>query len=295
MKYLLLFSFFITSNIPSLMEIKNPEVALSETTCQTGFSSNVTVKAIQKYGRPYGYSVWMKANNNQLKAQYFAQSLHNQSVYNRYMSWQSPKRTIAFTSAAYTLSDNYTSKGLTIENGAVINSNFDSEMDALVVLYRGDILIFDTKNPFHFKEIGQLNLSNGFARQRLISWSRSNGATVFQTHLLVSDNELKITTAARKKIARRKVLVQISKNYEDYTIIFYIKRGEYLFDAAQNIQSLLQSYSNVTIKSMINLDTGVNDVLGLDGSLSLCNRQEVKGREQPNLATNILSFYYSYN
>lgn len=114
--------------------------------------------------------------------------------------------------------------------------------------------------------------------------------TVFQTHLLAYNNQLKINYNAKRDVAERKFLVLVEQGGKRFAVIYRIK-GYYLYDAAKIVFELLESNPTYRIKSMINLDTGLQNVLDLHQSVSYCNDEEIKGFVYPEYAMNLLVFY----
>ena len=142
--------------------------------------------------------VQMSRKNQKVKAKYFAGRGEDESVYNRYKKWSNDKNIIVTTNGAYTDGGNRPRPvGLTVDQGITLNRSFDQNLGGLIVNYpAGGIIAFDINEDMSISRSGKgfesYNISNSWDRSRFIQHCEEEGLTVFQTHLLVLNNEVKV-------------------------------------------------------------------------------------------------------
>lgn len=261
---------------------------LTEKHCQTTANGKVKVNEVNDLGKRYGYAIWM--NNNVINANYHVSKLNNQNVYQRYKTWKIGKSVLLTSSGGYSSNNYTTALGLTIENGRVINNLLDSKMDAIVLIYDGELEIIDIRKKTKIKAINQsLQLNNRQDKIIFVNKIKQLKATVFQTHLLAKDDVLKIKMGSDKKIAERKLLAMVEKDNESFYTLFYIKKGERLYDVSKKVNTYLIN-QNYTVNAIVNLDTGVHNILKTD-NLKSCSNQTIQGETNINNAVNLISFF----
>ncbi|MFK7946825.1 MAG: hypothetical protein AB8G11_04495 [Saprospiraceae bacterium] len=261
---------------------------LSEKHCQTTANNNIKINEVNDLGQRYGYSIWM--NSDAIDANYHASKWNNQSVYQRYNTWKAGKSVFLTSSGGYSSNNYTTSLGLTIENGRVVNNLLDDNMDAIVVIYNGDLEVIDCRKKMKIKAINQtLQLSNRQDKTLFVNKMKQLKATVFQTHLLAKNDILKIKTDSDKKVAERKLLAIVEKDNESFYTLFYIKRGERLYNAAKKINNYLIS-KDYTVHNIINLDTGVHNILKTY-QLKSCSNRVIEGESRIGSAVNLITFF----
>lgn len=258
---------------------------ISETTCNSSFSKKVEIREVKRYGGDYGYSVWME-QKGEIKAHFKTKQRSTRKE-------KAKEKIILQTTAAF-VNDTYAAAiGLTIENGQLLNQKINDKMDALVIIHEKTVMVVDLRAAFYFQPMNRLiDLSNVLEKERFLSWASENDLTAFQTHLLAHQNEMKIGEEGNARKATRKFLViWDNEGKEKFFIVFYLNNGEYLQKATKYIFDYLDT-KNGYIHAIINLDTGIQDVLELNDNLRICNDNNVKGSCDKRLATNLLTFYY---
>lgn len=155
----------------------------------------------------------------------------------------------------------FTPTGLTVSNGLLLNKNISDELDGLVVLYKGQLKVFNLKSDKVGIDLKTFNLSDTRSFQAFMEFCSLNKCSVFQTHLLAHRNSnLVCPTTASKRSAFRKTLVILEDESELQTHVLYQlnNRVYSLFELTSHLLKLNES-KNVT--AIINFDTGAVDFL----------------------------------
>ena len=271
-----------------------------ESLCTTSFGGDVQVKTLFDGYKEVGDVVWMSRKSKRLKAKYFAYKQYGQSVINRYNTWRKGRSIVAITSGAYGTGFNDITDipvGLTIDNGIMVNKNLDLSKDALVIVEAvGGIRMTNIEDGrLTIQDNGSkvLDLNNSFHRGQFISWAKKKEATVFQTHLLIQNNTLKVHYNSSKSRALRKVLVlSKSSRGEIFHVIYNLQEASYtLQEVAQKIL-LHQTSLGMKVIMAANLDTGGSNVIGTGGAAKDCNGQYLEGPSKRSNLTNALVYYH---
>lgn len=240
----------------------------------------------------YGHEIRMKREGKRIKAKYFASG----NVYSKYQSWKKNRDIIMVCAGAF--SDYSMPTGLTVDNGVVVNKLLNESMDALVIVYAtGGVVVSDLDNRYlnvtmdGFSQ--QLDLRNSRDLKTFLHWAEDENATVFQTQLLAFKEELQINVyKARTELANRRFLV-LAKDYFGslYHILVNIEDQVYLGPASQDTFDYLTDICRMEVIGMINLDTGMYDILELydDYGHKIPNPS---GPERVSKATNLVTYYY---
>lgn len=246
--------------------------------------------------------VTMLRDGERIKAKYFAAKDYNgNSVYNRYLEWKkSHSKVILLSSGTYM--DSYGNpQGLTIDNGQIVNQSLiQDRMDALVIVYAtGGVVVSNLKD-------GDLRIKiNGVDRvldlrrsagdlDDFIQWAEDQQATVFQTHLLVYKNQIKIDPNTSSRTSRERRFLAVGKNEEGKIVHAIVHCPQYssLYDGTEKTLDFLETAKQMSITFMINLDTGAQDVFELHNSNCSPN-QAIKGQLEPSKAVNLLAYYFN--
>jgi hypothetical protein len=262
--------------------------SITQKHCQTTPDGKVNVYELNDLGRKYGYGIWL--NSSSIKVNYHASKINSQTVYQQYGSWKVGKKIVLTSSGGYSTNNYKTPLGLTIDEGQIVNNLLDNNMDAIVLIHNGILEIIDVRQKKRIEILDEtLQLSDYRDKSIFINKVKQLKATVFQTHLLAKDNLLKIKEDSDKKVAERKLLAIVEQEGEVFYVLFYIKKGERLYDVSKKINGYLVS-ENYTVKAVVNLDTGVHNILKTY-QLRNCSNQELQGESSINTATNLISFY----
>lgn len=293
MKWILILLLSIVGDYPIQEQLTNPYFVIAEVECDQGSNGNIQVKELKYNDEKMGYSIWMKKNwNRKVKMDYLAGSGNALSVYARYNKWKLNKKVLLCSSGGYTTKNNKYPIGLNIDRGVVINRSWNTKMDALVIASNEGINVLPIDQSVYFKPMRcSIKIQNDYDFSKFIRWAKDNKASVFQTHLLAYENQLTVSKLASINVAFRKLLVETTDDEgKEFLTLFYIRRGAFLFDAANSIVQYLQT-KEYTVNTMINLDTGVNDILDLHPNWNTCNTAVIKGRTEINYAPNLIVFY----
>lgn len=245
----------------------------------------------------------MKREGNRIKAKYFAAPDYlGNSVYNRYVGWSSGKSVILVSSGTYMDQTLTTPEGLTIDNGIPVNETLIfGRMDALVIVYATGGIAVSNLNDADLSLKGsnidptrKFNLrKSSWDKDDFMEWAKSEEATVFQTHLLVYKNELKISANNSNQKSQERRFLAVGKDDEGKLthVIIHCPAHSTLYEGARKAFDFLEDFKGMDVTFMINLDTGYQDVFKLfnkDGSPN----QTITGKEELSRAVNLLTYYF---
>jgi len=242
----------------------------------------------------------MSRKTGRVKAKYFAYKEGSESVIDRYNTWKSYITPILVTSGAYgdKMNSTGTPVGLTIDNGRVVNYKLSSDKDALVIVYAtGGIAITNIEDAdLTIRDNGNhtIDLNSKVSKKRFINWAKRKNATVFQTHLLIQDDRLKVYSNADKSIAFRKVLVlsRKKKTGELFHILYNIQSKKYsLYEVSKKILRH-QTLENMEVIMAVNTDTGGANYIESEGQVVNCDGAHLTGHSPASSITNALVYYY---
>lgn len=249
-------------------------------------------------------SIYMNigASGNRIKAKYFAsKDFDGTTVPERYNAWSAGKNIISVASGTYMTGwelNNSLPVGLTIDNGRLVNSNL-AEFDGLVIVYpTGRIEATDLEDGNLRVQGGDLsgidlNLrGNPYHLGQFKKWCENNDATVFQTHLLVYNNELKIyKNAVTDSRERRFLAIGYDENSNIIHCIVNLPQSTTLLDGSIAALRYLKDYKEMEVSWMINLDTGSQNVFDLYDNSGNKN-PVIHGITPIDLSINLLVYYY---
>lgn len=237
---------------------------------------------------------------DQIKTKYFAYNSQFGSVPERFNQWKQDKKIILYASGSYIT--NFTSSGtpvgLTIDNGVVVNRNIEPNgYDGLVIVYpSGKIDVLNLKYTL------KLNLQsreydiqhNELDKNDFINWATATKFTVFQTHLLVYNNQLSFSSySSSKSISTNRRFLACGTNLSGQmiqVIVNDLHEGT-LYNRAQIALNILRYQEGLNVAWMINLDTGSKDIF---------QAYNEKGEELTHFrgttpfkeAVNLIAYYY---
>ncbi len=242
-------------------------------------------------------------SGKKINSKYFAaKDLNGSSVYNRYNKWSNGKNIICVTSGTYM--DNFDPKlagpvGLTIDNGIIVNKRI-ADFDGLVIIYAtGGIVATNLKDKNLTVQGGSISgipldiKGNAFHFDEFLKWCKDNEATVFQTHLLVYKNKLKISSFNSSPDPRERRFLAVGTDEEGNLVHCIVHSPQYttLYEGSKQVLNFLNEFKELNVTYMINLDTGAQNVFSLynsDGKID----PTVKGTIPVNDAINLLVYYY---
>lgn len=244
--------------------------------------------------------VMMKRDGDRIKAKYFAaRDNYGNSVYNRYEEWKKRHGNIVLVSSGTYMDNDFKPQGLTIDNGIPVNESIIyKKMDALAIVYAtGGIAVSDLNAAdLTVRELPnrKLDLRNSATDlEDFIDWAKTQEATVFQTHLLVYKDKLRIDpyTSSPTKRERRYLAVGKDEDGKIVHLIIHSPGNSSLYEGANKTLTFLNDYKDIEVVFMINLDTGYQDVFELYNSNCTVN-STIRGREPLTKAVNLLSYYF---
>lgn len=265
--------------------------------------SYVDISTVKHNGYQYKM-VYMNrgASGKRIKAKYFAAKDFNGNIVpERYELWAKNKNIICITSGTYV--DDYVNPkpvGLTIDNGIVVNANLRSDMDGLVIVYpTGGIVSTNLKDKDLVVQGGsiagvELDIrNNSFHRNEFLKWCKSNEATVFQTHLLVYKNLIKVSSINSSAEKRERRFLAVGKDENGNVVHCIVHSPEYttLYDGTSRVLDFLNSFKELDVIFMVNLDTGFQDVFFLYDENGNVNKT-ISGRLPLSRSVNLLVYYY---
>jgi hypothetical protein len=241
---------------------------------------------------------------NRIRADYMAATGSYGAINNRFNNFKaSHPNIVAYSSGAYMIADglngSYTPQGLTIDHGLILNEKLETEkFDALVIVYtNGGIAVSDLDEDNIKTDIGNFKIRSN--TRDLISfknWAKSNSATIFQTHLLAKDNQLKIEPNKCQNCdpTYRRFLIASKDNSSGKVYHYIVQRDSNsqatLYQGAKDAFDFLQG-RGINVTWMINLDTGMQDTFSFYTSDGI-EHSKIHGTRTINDARNLLVYYY---
>ena len=253
----------------------------------------VNVFSLKKNGSNYGHAIWMDrtASGSRIKAKYFASG----NAYEKFSNWRDGKNIILVSSGAYSSGLNGSNSipvGICVDNGVIVNRAIEHKMEGLVIVEAvGGVRVSDVEKGNLY--LGSLGKRVNPIKDKLVllNWGRAESATIFQTHLLAYDNELRTYDNGPKQRASRGILaLVIDKDGNVMHILFEIDRQVSLYNAAKDVLKTLTK-RKLDVVGLMNLDRGAYDIMSVfndnNRSLSFMN-----GSVPVSSATNLLVYYY---
>ncbi|MDZ4838394.1 MAG: hypothetical protein SGJ04_00150 [Bacteroidota bacterium] len=263
-----------------------------------GYDKNLVDIASTKYNGNKYETIMMSRKGERVKAKYFAaKDVNNNSVYQRYKQWAVGKKIILVSSGTY-MDNSFSPVGITIDNGVIVNKSLEN-FDGLVIVYAtGGIAVSNIKD-------GNLSINcdggnktydvkKPYDRINFMNCAVEVGATVFQTHLLVFKNDIKVGQSNSSQTQRERRFLAACKDENGVVHHFVINSPGNcsLYECTKRVKELLINGKDMEeVVFMINLDTGAQDVFKVydaDGSENTL----IKGTQDLSIAANLLVYYY---
>lgn len=279
---------------------------MQEHQCSTSPNKLVGSYLLKSNGKAIGHSIWMSRYSKKVKAKYFAhKSINNRTtVYDRYLSWRKNKNVLLITSGAYATGWNGSDipAGLTIDNGIIVNRTLDREMDALVIVEAvGGIRVvnLEDQNITIYNKYGTNQINIHREKSQFIDWASSNKATVFQSHLLIFKNRLKVSkyNSSNSKSVRKALLLVKDRYNNIYHTIYYTKHQSFTLYEFSRLLLNHMTENGMAIIAAVNLDTGRYDVMSSGQYIQDCRNRQITGNSNDRTKsmgpkmTNLLCWY----
>jgi len=282
-------------------ERKKENIPLSEKHCTTSFEGLVNTYMLEEKGIEVGKSIWISRKGGRVKAKYFAHKQNGYHVHHRYTTWRvnDGKNIILKSSGTYATSWNNSDLpvGVTADNGVIVNRDYSSKMDGLVIVYAtGGIAVSNIEDGDLFLTSlnKKVDITNYSDRAKFLKWAEREDVTVFQTHLLAYKNKIEISkNYGSGRTARRQFLTLVKdENGEIFHVIFYLKDKEYsLYDGTTLVLEYLKHKKYNTV-AMLNLESGGAHILNTAGEATDCNGNNLWGTSNNYDAMANLFTYY---
>ncbi|MFK8101609.1 MAG: hypothetical protein AB8G15_03760 [Saprospiraceae bacterium] len=246
--------------------------------------------------------VYMQRSGQRVRAKYFAaKDYAGNRVHERYENWKNTNTGIILVSSGTYWNEQKLPEGLTIDNGVIVNQAMvHNKMDALTIVYAtGGIVVSDLRERNLKVSGGGIDASREFDLRGssrdlrdFKKWAARQEATVFQTHLLVYGDELKISNNADRTPRERRFLA-VCKNEDGDIIHTIIHRPTFasLYNSTKGTKKFLNDYAEMEVIFMINIDVGFQDVFELRNWDCSVNKT-IKGTKQISEAANLLVYYF---
>lgn len=251
----------------------------------------------------------LSRKDDRVKVRYFAaKSFDGTAVGDRFNKWRLNKNTIAISSGTYMNNcdaSKATPMGLCIDDGNVVNNKLEAYGGIIVVyatggmvasaLEKGDLGVSNSKTH----EKMTLDVRNPYQKQKFIDWAKEERATVFQTHLFIYKDSLRIIENPEEHIknAARRFLAVCKE--EDGSVAHYIinlPTASTLYQGVVKARDYLKNLEDVSqIVFMINLDTGCQNFYNIyNPNGTLKNEKNFMGDNNftVNKAANLLTYYF---
>lgn len=288
--------------LPLLLCVLNTSTVQKQEIASCYDRDYVEVSNVEYNGEKYSV-IYMQRSGERVRAKYFAaKDYFGNSVYERYKNWKDTNSGVILVSSGTYWNRARIPEGLTIDNGVIVNGSLiPDKMDALTIVFAsGGIVVSDLRQ-------GNLKISGGGVNSTrefnlrgnstdlydFKKWAQSQEATVFQTHLLVYDNELKISASKSNKTPRERRFLAVGKNEDGDIIHMIINRSEFasLYQTSKETKSFLNDFARMKIIFMINLDVGIQDAFELRNWDCSINKT-IKGQKELSDAANLLVYYF---
>lgn len=229
--------------------------------------------------------VQLSRKNQKVKAKYF----DGGNAFERYMKWKAGRNIILAMNGAYTDEcgawKNSNPVGLSVNDGICHNRMFTEKLGGLVFIYpNGGITACDVKG-----ECGPYDISSSWDRVRLIEKCKEDDITIFQTHLLIFNDSLLVSSNSDlDKKRERRFLAGCSKNGEVFHVIVNLLDYMPLCNATEGAyEALKQGLGMEEIHFMVNLCTGCNNRFQVGENYDF----PIKGTVPFKDASNLLVYY----
>jgi hypothetical protein len=249
----------------------------------------VIVYKLTQYNRDIGHVIWM--DREAVQVSYLAY----ENVPGKYQSFQANNRVVLATTGGYT--NTYRQpEGFTTEDGNIVNPVIMPDRDGLAMMSGGGINVLNvdpSRDSFQLPggHVIKNPLNSLLAYAELLKWCKEKKATLFQTHLLATGDNLTIDpTKAPAELRERRILAlaRDKKTQKLYHVIFNVTQNVNIAQISSEIFGLLQK-RNLKVEAMLNLDVGAFNILEVyDDKGNVINN--LKAPVQINTATNLLIY-----
>jgi hypothetical protein len=260
----------------------------------------VETKTLKVAGETYAIEKLIR-KEERVKVKYFAYKDGRTSVYQRYTTWAANRNVIAVSSGTYMTTCNVANAqpvGLCIDNGREVNNSLSDKMDGLMIVYpTGGLVATNLKDGnLKVKINGKdkvLDLKKQYDQTEFIDWAKDEQATVFQSHLFVYQNQLKISDKGSTALAPRRFLAVCQSGSGVIHYIVNLPAASTLYNGTVKALKYLNDMEQVNVVFMVNLDPGCQDVYKIfDKTGKEVKSSNFSGTLDTSQAANLLVYYY---
>ena len=236
------------------------------------------------------FNLFAVPENKQFGIRYFSQNAGD-----RFDQWRQNKKVFIACAGAFSSTWEADSKpvGFTVDNGEIINLNFDFEMDGLVIIENSSISVIDLDylqagiDLEDGQKISMNPRNSSFDCEKLKRIAKEEKSTIFQTQLLYSiDRSTNFSNPYFGKIRERRFLAVCKKKNEFINVIVDAPDPTYLNLSAKYAKDVLE-YDGYKIFYLLNLDTGDKNIFwGIEN-----DKLYDLGTTTMNKSTNLIVWY----
>jgi hypothetical protein len=217
-------------------------------------------KLAEKGGTEIGSVIWLL--RPYVQANYLAYG----GVPGRFLSLRKHSQIVLAATGGFTNAASQP-EGFTTESGEIVNAVLMRDRHGLVLVHDGGIEVLNLKKtqftlPMGGGEIGN-PLNSLLSYSKLVAWSSTRKATLFQTQLLAFSDQITISEKrAKPQLRERRILALATdkKTARVEHVIINLKTPQYLVDVAHEVYALLSSRGK-KVEAILNLDVGSYDIL----------------------------------
>lgn len=272
---------------------------------QPRYDSDLVENSNLKYqGEAYSM-VKLSRENKIIHAKYIA-STDRGSIASQYEEFASNNNIICYSSGAYMNDLRAASAGvigLCVDNGRIVSKKPAEDKygnytcDALVIVYATGGVVVSNLDEGSLTAGGNsyTDLRNDERQtERFLEWAERDNATVFQTHLLVQNDQLKMDRTSSSKAPRERRFLAACEDSDGtiYHCLINKPSPESLYDASQKVLNFLNDYEDLKVIWMVNLDTGAQDVAQLFNPSGTVNPNFKGAKPGLSSARNLLIYHY---
>lgn len=278
-------------------------------TTTSGFSQNQYVDAyVSKLGNESFGIVKLQRKDQRIKVKYFAaKDIDNTPVYQRYQNWARNKKVVALSSGTYMdhceVSNDPQPVGLCIDQGNIVNQNLVSgRLDALAIVYATGGIAASNLSESNLSIVwpggrrDSLDIrGSSLHKTKFLTWAQEVEATVFQTHLFIYKDQIKMGQNSSNTTGARRFLA-VCKDDTDQINYYMINlpTAATLMNGVTKAHRILKELEEVKqIVFMINLDTGCQNVFSVfhDDGTEYTDKY-LKGNTHISNSINLIAYYY---
>jgi len=257
-----------------------------------------------KYNKNELTSHKIENTGNKFRFKYFITTGKDKGALEKdFLSWSKGKKILtAFTGSYMSECTPYGARplGFSMNDGNLINGILDEKLGAIVIIdAAGSLQIVNIgKADFTIKDqqlnYRKIDFKNALDRNYFIKWATIQKVSVFQTHLLVSEDLLLISPSGKtNKSERRFLMGGIDKKGSLHYYIFSLNDPVSLYEAAYStFQTIQENQLIQSIKFIINLDMGCQNYYRIfNENGTVFNKNDINNQASLKDISNLIVLY----